>query len=62
MTSDPKQIAEGLTEFARDAEKCAEFYEGSRGLVGPEVVIDLYRAIARLSNIVAAHLTGGSHD
>lgn len=43
-----------MRELARKAREAAEFYEGKPGLTGAPAIIDLYRAVARLYDEVAA--------
>lgn len=43
---------EELETLAREAETCADHYTNAPGHVGPDAIIDLYRAIARLARMV----------
>jgi hypothetical protein len=40
-----------LEALACEAETCAEHYAKAPGHVGPETIIDIYRAIARLARL-----------
>ena len=47
-----------LSELATSAEEAASFYEGAPGLVGHSAVVDLYRIVARLAELIRAKATG----
>lgn len=46
------ELERQIESLMADAEKCAKTYEEKPGMAGPEAIIDLYRAIARLAIIV----------
>lgn len=46
------ELEKQCDNLMNDCHRCADFLEGKPGLNGPQQVIDLYRAIARLAMIV----------
>ena len=46
-----------LSELATSAEEAAAFYEGAPGLVGHGAVVDLYRTVARLAELMLSTQT-----